>query len=204
MIVGLSGSPQRGHPWVATPQGVSDTRRLARDSERRGWRPTPTLAIALLALFAAIAGGSAIALRHHNAAPLHWHPVKANPHTDTDPCGAGKTGVFCGAGYGGGFCSIANYGNGFEKAAYAKGDDGIVHLRGSVAPEAGCGYGLGPFVLPKGYRPVKEEVFAQSCVLASSTSATCSIFVPPNGAISFDDSSANSGFSMDGISFAAR
>jgi hypothetical protein len=158
-----------------------------------------------VALFAAIAGGSAIALHHGKAQPLRWHTVRANPHTDTNPCASGRTGIFCGAGNSGGFCSFGNFGDGFEKAAYAKGGDDIVHLRGSVAPQAGCGYGQDPFLLPKGLRPAKKEVFSQPCVLASqSNSTTCSIFVSRDGEISYVDFNGNSGFSLDGITFAAR
>jgi hypothetical protein len=187
------------------PGGVGDTRQMAGGRQQRSKRPSPALAVALLALFAAIGGGSAIALRHRSAAPLTWHSVKANPHTNTDPCGAGQTGVFCGAGNSGGFCSFANYGNGFGTAAYAKGGDGIVHLRGSVGPQAGCGYDIDPFVLPAAYRPKQKGVFSQPCALAApSQNASCWVFVRPNGRISYVGSgNANFGFSLDGITFAA-
>src|SRR5262245_4531670 len=173
---------------LARARRLGDTRLVTRDPAGSGRWPSPAMAVALLALFAAIGGGSAIALRHRSAQPLAWHSVKANPHTNTDPCGAGQTGVFCGAGRSGGFCSFGNYGNGLAGAAYAKGSDGVVHLRGSVSPQAGCGYGLDPFVLPRGYRPARKELFSQPCALsAPSQNASCWIYVGANGHVSYVD-----------------
>ena len=162
------------------------------------------LAIALLALFAAIAGGSAVAINGGaaKAEPLRWHKVKPNPHTATDPCASGKTGVFCGFHSTPNNCSFANFGNGYEKAGFAMDSNRIVHLRGAIAPEAGCGYGLDPFILPQAFRPDREVLFAQACNHTGGDTI-CTIAVHHNGHVDFTDSSGSFGLALDGIIFQA-
>jgi hypothetical protein len=177
---------------------------VARSRHGSGGRISPALAVALLALFAAIAGGSAVAINGGAAKSqaLNWHKVKPNPHTATDPCASGKTGIFCGFHSSPNNCSFANFGNGYEKAAFAKDSNRIVHLRGTVDPEAGCGYGLDPFVLPKAYRPARDVLFAQACNLTGGDTI-CTIAVHHDGRVDFTSGSGSSGLALDGITFQA-
>jgi hypothetical protein len=104
------------------------------------------------------------------------------------------------------------YGGSFNPPAYFK-DRGVVHLRGLVknptpdALGAGCFYDSGSgaqsagvmFVLPAGYRPPNEEIFA-----VDNSDGFGRIDVLPSGVVCSGTNTPSNGFaSLDGITFRA-
>ena len=136
------------------------------------------------------------------AAPEGWHAVAAFRAAGllTDPC-ASQTAIFCGvvAPYGAG--EWKNAGGSFAPAGFYRDLEGGVHLRGLVSM-ASVGYSEAEiFVLPAGYRPAHELVFATVDNDAKG-SYPARVDVDPDGSVHVV--SGNYTFlSLDSISFRA-
>jgi hypothetical protein len=176
-----------------------------------GARSNGAIAIALIALVAAVGGGTAVAVNGglKSAAkvkPPKVHKVKANPEGGQDPCGQGKTGIFCGADSISGPRIWANLGQGYAPATYSKDSLGRVTLDGTVVNVGPPATAEGMFRLPGSYRPDDELVFATACGLNSDDGdpeGSCLIQVLPDGYVDFVTGQPYSGHSLDGITFQA-
>ena len=88
--------------------------------------------------------------------------------------------------------SWANYGGGYQEAAYYRGQDMVVHLRGVI--NSGT-TGATAFTLPAGYRPPASCIFA-----VASNGAFGVVDITAAGAVSMT-SVNNTYVSLDSISF---
>lgn len=86
-----------------------------------------------------------------------------------------------------------NYANGYQTAQYMKDEFGVVHLRGII--KGGVSGGIA-FVLPVGYRPALNEVFASA---QSQLFGTCTVF--SNGNVIVIGSGVGTSFSFGNVSF---
>lgn len=130
-----------------------------------------------------------------------WHPVAPDPSPGTDPCHQGRTAVFCGQPGGGAW---ANAGGNFTPAGFYRDLEGHVQLRGLVSFTASSNR-FPPtrniFVLPIGYRPTHELVFA-TVDNNSAGSYLARVDVKPDGTV-YAYMSRLTFLSLDGISFQA-
>ncbi len=200
----------------------------------RRLRPRPGTVIALVALFIAVAGGTAVALRGHNSvrsddivngqvksqdlAAVKQIAVKANPVGDADPCVTNETGVFCGAGSLSGLRGWSNIAGRFAKVTYSRDAFGTVHLAGTMVRSAASPtMSTAAFILPKGYRPSAAHQFAvamgqtTACAGGECDDNLAVIDVDPNGQVlavpNNDNVSATvfgNGISVDGVAFAGK
>jgi hypothetical protein len=197
-------------------------------------RIRPGTAIALVALFLAVAGGTAVALKGHNSvrsddivngqvksqdlAEAKVVAVKPNPVGDTDPCASRATGVFCGAGSLSGLRGWSNYGAPDASVTYSRDDLGMVRLSGSMTRSLAAPIvSTQSFILPPAYRPDAVHQFAvamgqgESCDGGSCDENLAVIEVDPNGdvtAIPGNDSGSGTDFgngvSLDGVAYQAK
>lgn len=139
-------------------------------------RLRPTTAIALLALFLAIGGGTAIALDGQNTvfsddivagevkAPdvvdTGLLAVRPNPITSTDPCLSRQTGIFCGTDSVSGLRGWKNLGSGYAPVRYSRDVTGEVRLQGTMVEPQSATQSTQAFILPAGYRPSGTLEFA--------------------------------------------
>jgi hypothetical protein len=176
-----------------------------------GARSNGAIALAILALIAALGGGTAIAVNgglksEAKLKPPKVHKVKANPKTDQEPCGVGKTGVFCGTNSVSGPRIWKNLGQGYAPATYSKDALGRVSLSGAVVNQGPPSTGQGIFRLPGSYRPDDELVFSVACGLNDDDpdeNGNCLVHVLPDGYVDFMTGQPYSGHSLDGITFQA-
>ena len=177
-------------------------------------RATP--ALALLALFAAIAGGTAVGLQGRNTVDsgdirngqvkppdleeATVRTITANPEEAIDPCAGGAFSIFCGT-------SSAFWGNldGYEPAGYYRDGFGTVHLKGTVfagAPPAHNNI----FLLPNAYQPRKDLVFAVAADpdQTGGGELTSQLRVEADGDVFQASGDVLQGISLDGVSFLSR
>lgn len=76
-----------------------------------------------------------------------------------------------------------NYELGFEKAAYRRGPDGRVQLRGLIKHTPSAAPAGNAFILPAGFRPSEEKVFIAYGILASVGNGVIRVDVAPTGAV---------------------
>lgn len=86
---------------------------------------------------------------------------------------------------------------GYEHAGYYKDSAGIVHLKGLVkSGTVGSGYAI--FILPAGYRPAEQHIFA---TISNSAIARCDV---SNDGWVRTPIGSNLWFSLSGLSFKAE
>ncbi len=129
-----------------------------------------------------------------------WNPVAQDPSAATDPCHQGRTAVFCVQPGGGAW---ANAGGNFTPAGFYRDLEGRVHLRGLVSFHVSGRVPATPniFILPTGYRPTHELVFA-TVDNDSGGSYLARVDVMPDGTI-YAHKSRLTFLSLDGVSFQA-
>ena len=162
-------------------------------------RISPSVVIAVVALFAAIAGGTAVAVRTGSAAKPTLKVVDDNPEGASDPCAADEKGVFCGV-ISPPYTGWSHYDNGFAKVGYLKDDDGIVHLGGVAIAEGSPSDTI--FILPGKYRPADGRDFAVACG-EGGASNICRLRVRPNGEVYQRSGVQTDGISLDGATYPA-
>lgn len=162
-------------------------------------RISPSMVVAVVALFAAIAGGTAVALHGGSAGRPELKVVKDNPQSFSDPCSTGETKVFCGV-ISPPYNGWEHYGNGFAEVSYLIDDDGIVHLGGVATAEGTAGDTI--FILPDKYRPADARDFAVACG-EGGTANICRLRVRPNGEVNQRTGDVNEAISLDGTSYPA-
>ena len=180
----------------------------------KGRRPSPALVVAVMALIVAIGGTAMVAHGGKSRSTgLKQHRIKTNPLNDTDPCAEGKSGVFCGHDSISGLRGWLNLGNGYEPVRYARDNQGVVHLQGTMR-QAVPG-GVASFILPRRHRPAGTLEFpvsygqSDTCTGGGCDERTTIVEVRKNGHVEpiFGPGigiSPSEGVSLDGIVFAAR
>jgi hypothetical protein len=134
-----------------------------------------------------------------------WHVVADNPQQNTNPCDAGTPAIFCGV-------SGGNYWKNFdptnwETARFYRDPAGTVHVEGLV--NFGLPAGNPIFILPPGYRPARNLVFAVECSDSAPQPINGRANVDSDGAVQMDpgascDPTFHGYLSLSGIEFRAE